>query len=171
MTFTIPAITTMNLMNFFQSVFTGYANYSESGGPTYSTDVMEALNDADNMTQLMDNVAASMTDYIRNVSSTVEHGTAWGSESFVHVRWAWLVLPLALAPLSFLFLLSAIWISGHHNVKVWKSSSLATIFHGLEHPPKPDGAVNRRSEMEEAAKQLKVRLKQTSDDSHNLMLS
>lgn len=170
-TFSLNYLTAENLVYFLQPAFTGSANYSESGTPSYSTDVMEALNEAENMTQLMDNVAASMTNYIRNVSSIGEHGTAWELETFVHVRWAWLVLPLALAPLSFLFLLSAIWISGHHNIKVWKSSSLATVFHGLEHPPKPDVAINRRSEMEELARGLRVRLRQTSDERYKLMLS
>jgi hypothetical protein len=157
--------------------FDGSANQSnyQSGSSVrttlFSSNVMQALYEAEDLGALMETVAVSLTDYIRNISSTPQYGTVWGEETYVHIRWLWLILPMTLAPMSLFFLLSTIWISSRRDVKVWKSSILATIFHGLENPIGPDIAINRPSEMGEVAKRMRVRLTRTSDRSHNLMLT
>jgi len=123
----------------------------------FSSNAMQVINEAEDLGVLMETVAVSLTDYIRNISSTPQYGTVWEEETYVHIRWLWLILPITLAPMSLFFLLSAIWISSHRNVKVWKSSILAIIFHGLENPIGSDIAINRPNEMGEVAKRMRVK--------------
>jgi hypothetical protein len=177
-TFSINSLAALGLANILGwGSFDGSANQSsyQSGSSErttlFSSNVMQALYEAEDLGALMETVAVSLTDYIRNISSTPQYGTVWGEETYVHIRWLWLILPMTLAPMSLFFLLSAIWISSQGNVKVWKSSILATIFHGLENPIGPDIAINRPSEMGEVAKRMRVRLTRTSDASRNLMLT
>jgi hypothetical protein len=56
------------------------------------------------------------------------------------------------------FLALAMLETRHKKAEVWKDSSLALIFHGLEQKGECTGAVNKRSDMEDVAKGMKVRL-------------
>lgn len=67
-------------------------------------------------------------------------GKAWAVQSFVHVRWLWLILPGALVVLSTGFLITTI--VHTRNQYIWKSSPLALLFSDLlvdtPTPPRPD---------------------------------
>lgn len=56
-------------------------------------------------------------------------GKAWTVQSFVHVRWLWLILPGALVVLSTGFLVTTI--VHTRNQYIWKSSPLALLFSDL----------------------------------------
>jgi hypothetical protein len=58
-------------------------------------------------------------------------GTSFTPQIFVSVQWEWLTLPLALIALSLVVLVSTILKGRRHGTKIWKSSSLATLF-GLD---------------------------------------
>lgn len=45
---------------------------------------MQALYEAEDLGALMETVAVSLPDYIRNISST-PHGTVWGEETYAHI--------------------------------------------------------------------------------------
>ena len=47
---------------------------------------------------------------------------------------------------------------------MWKDSSLALVFHGLEQEGERRGVVNKIGCMEDVAKDVKVRLEQTEGD-------
>lgn len=53
-------------------------------------------------------------------------------ETYVHIRWLWLILPVALVIGTFVLLLTTILKSHHDAGGIWKTSVLATLFHGLE---------------------------------------
>ncbi|KAF2088718.1 hypothetical protein K490DRAFT_55353 [Saccharata proteae CBS 121410] len=107
-------------------------------------------NNGENKT--MASLAASMTKLIRTSASsssgssvskrsslgsgggnsTVNNGThalgiTWQSETYVHVRWPWITLPVALEILTLVFLIGTIWRSNVAGVAVWKSSTLALL--------------------------------------------
>ena len=74
-----------------------------------------------------------MTTHIPNKAShklTVV-GCALSTQTFVHVRWYWSILPVGLVFLTAVFLAWTILISIRNSVPIWKSSSLAVIVHGL----------------------------------------
>lgn len=136
--------------------------------PEYTSAIMQALYMIDDLRHLMESVAASLSSHIRSVSSEAVPGKVWAMETYVHVRWIWLMLPMALAPASLLFLLTAIWTSKNGGVGIWKSSGMAVIFHGLEKPLYAND-LHRQSTMEKTWKEIVVRLQRTGDDTQKLV--
>ena len=78
-------------------------------------------------------------------------GTAYRERLFVHVRWAWMVLPVALVVFSVVFLISSMLQTRSNKVKAWKSNPLALLFSDVDRRVKeasqdgmgrPDGLAN-----------------------------
>ncbi|ORY61659.1 uncharacterized protein BCR38DRAFT_487403 [Pseudomassariella vexata] len=86
-------------------------------------------------------VAASMTRILRGSSAKINNetcsinnstsglacGTVWMVETYVHVRWPWMVLPIALEGLALVFLVCTIIKSKSSGVALWKSSTLPLL--------------------------------------------
>lgn len=88
-----------------------------------------------NITSHMEYIAELMTSVIRSSAFTdgieMVNGTAWGQQTYVHLRWQWMSMPLILLFLGLLFLVSAILQSHRGEVDIYKTSVLAVLFHGL----------------------------------------
>lgn len=83
-------------------------------------------------------LAQSLTTWVRtSQNSSVDLGmgeavgTIWRSETVVKVRWAWLSLPCVLLAGTSVVLGFTIMGTRKKQLGVWKSSSLALLFHGL----------------------------------------
>jgi hypothetical protein len=81
------------------------------------------------------NVAETLSAHVRshnldNPNATTLSGTVQFKETYVKVRWAWLILPLVETLLASLLLIGSIVISTGHPL--WKNSVTASLFHGLE---------------------------------------
>jgi len=107
------------------------------------------------------NLTKAMTNDMRSRFSGTKRidGTAWSSERFVEIRWAWITLP-AVSLVGSLVLVCATIAKGRRSqAPVWKSSSLATLFHGLSEETRnrigPDSAT---SQIEALSTKLRVRL-------------
>lgn len=72
--------------------------------------------------------------------------------TYVRVRWIWLTLTAVLIISSAAFLALAMLETRYKKAEVWKDSSLALIFHGLEQKRESTGVVNKLSDMEDVAK-------------------
>ena len=85
---------------------------------------------------LLQNISISMTNLIRNADSTTAPviGKVWTAETIVHVQWIWFIYPIAMILLTLVFLVATIVQSSSQDIKVWKSSILAVLFHGLDDP-------------------------------------
>jgi hypothetical protein len=59
-------------------------------------------------------------------------GQAFQLNVVVHVRWAWLVLPVLLVVCSAVFLVLSVLQTRSSRVNAWKSSPLALLFSGVE---------------------------------------
>jgi len=136
-----------------------------SGSP--GLDITEVLYYRDDLSRIMAEVATSFSTYLRSLPAPNNRavGTAWKMETFIHVRWGWLILPILVVLMGVVFLLSAI--IRTRRLAVWKSSILAILFHGLgDHPKRPaQGLV----EMDDAAKDIRVRLKLTREGGWGLV--
>ncbi|KAL9625452.1 MAG: hypothetical protein Q9160_000515 [Pyrenula sp. 1 TL-2023] len=142
------------------------ADLSESG----RISIGRALQKAENIPQLLESLANSMSDRIRSSANATQiRGTAYQSVTFIHVRWAWLALPVALITCACVLLVLMITLTSKPDSLLWKSSSLALLFHGLEHQraasaPAENGPKHERwatstlSEMEDTATKLRVQL-------------
>ncbi|KAI9712054.1 MAG: hypothetical protein M1820_001763 [Bogoriella megaspora] len=83
---------------------------------------------------LLSDLATSMTVAMRSFTSGVQEvrGVAETMESYVHVRWAFLALPLAVVVSAALFLVCVIWRTKRVGCKAWKGSALAILRCGLD---------------------------------------
>lgn len=147
--------------------FSGSLIYGESSG---NPAILSVLNSTDDLGGLMDTIAISLSNRMRNVSSLAVTGQAFSMQNYVHVRWIWLILPVALAPASMLFLTIVMWRSRTENIKIWKSSGLASMFHGLEdHTPRATERLDQQTEMEDVSRRMFVSLRRTDNHVERLV--
>ena len=145
-----------------------------SGSQSFSSDIIHAFFEADNISERIDNLAVSMSNNIRQQNSSGSKpfpGTAWGSETFVHVRWAWLAYPLTVLLISLMSLALTIFQTTRFKVNVWKSSTLALLFHGQQIQLSDDSEMpaNTLSRMTQKSSHLHVELVKSADERWNLL--
>ncbi|POS72857.1 hypothetical protein DHEL01_v208754 [Diaporthe helianthi] len=109
-----------------------------SGATFFDTDIVQAFywnyyQYPSGLDMLMDDLSVSLTVAFRSLwGSEAVNGTALRYESFVFVRWGF-ITPLVLSvTLTTAFLAQAMYHSWRCDAKLWKSSLLAVLFHGLE---------------------------------------
>lgn len=90
-------------------------------------------------------------------------GTSQLPATRVHVRWQWIALPLTLTVFSIVLLGVAIERSEGAGKVIWKSSILATLFHGVQGWDAKELDHRSLSEMEKAAKGMNVALTSGTD--------
>lgn len=151
-------IITKYLQNYLNG--TAMADASKLSDFTFQPETMQSLFNHGNASlqtvgNIFANLAISMSNSIRQSGGELAQGLTYKNEVYIHVRWAWLALPISLVLLGIIFL--AITISQSANVDIWKSSSLALLYHGLQDGQHHD-AVDSIQEMEELAKDHQVTL-------------
>lgn len=106
----------------------------------------------------MDNIALSVTNTIRSaIYSSNVTGTVMYPMVFIDVVWPWYILPITLTFSAAVLLAATIWLSSGRRAVVWKSSSLALLFHGISNI-ESDARPEHAEGMEEKAKQMTVQL-------------
>lgn len=104
------------------------------------------------------NIATSMTNAIRNSEQgTTFAGTAFRDQIKIHVSWPWIILPVTVILGGNLLLLVTIVQSRRTRMPLWRSSSLAILYHGFESFDRSEPLATM-SQMEEAAELRRVRL-------------
>ena len=110
-----------------------------SSGPTYfASDIVQTFywdyyQYATGLETAMSDLATAMTVAFRSFNgATPVRGVAFSFESYVHVRWGWIALPVVVVLLAAVFLGAAVWQSWRGRVGVWKSSALAVLFCGVD---------------------------------------
>lgn len=83
----------------------------------------------DGLESTVSNIASTLTHYTRDMGDFFVLGTMGVTNSYVHVRWLWLILPAALIVLGAIFLASTAFIS--MQLKLWKTSVLLSCTMGL----------------------------------------
>lgn len=113
--------------------------YNSYGGPYTSPDAIEFNPTISVVQEIFDRLAQSLTTWIRtsqgnsfDLGMGQAVGVTWTSETIMKVQWAWLALPCVLLAGTLLFLCFTIIRTQKQHLGIWKSSSLALLFHGLE---------------------------------------
>ncbi|KAK5663829.1 hypothetical protein OQA88_32 [Cercophora sp. LCS_1] len=118
-----------------------------------------------NVTELTDRIRAHVEAVMLDYNPAVHMGQAFFPETFIRVRWEWLVLPLGVTILSVVLLVISIF-SSRHQVLL-KDSSIALLAHGID-GFKAGGVGIQGQEskevLEEWAQKRRVRLGRTRDD-------
>ncbi|KAK5958482.1 hypothetical protein OHC33_000325 [Knufia fluminis] len=119
--------------------------------------------------QTFENIAKSLSKLALDESWETVSGQAISMLPFVTVRWYWLTLPALLNLLVLLFLVLTMIATREQKAPLWKSSTLALLFHGLEDDEIRISNAETVSEMNQAAEHTTVRLRR-SDRSEVILL-
>jgi len=114
-----------------------------------------ALYNIENIAERWEQMAESMTNAVRsgaNASDVV--GRELREETFIHVTWTWIILPVAVVLFAVTLVVLSILASKIEKKRLWKSSSMALLFARL--PGFSDSGIEWRdiNHMEKIAKDL-----------------
>ncbi|KAJ5408174.1 hypothetical protein N7509_002057 [Penicillium cosmopolitanum] len=166
-TFAVNAFSKLAMANSLKPLLKGKASRFMSNRPDYSSDTIEALygmqGNYTDINSVFQSLASSLTVNARSkVCAAPVNGTAWTDQSYVRVRWEWLILPGGLVALSLVFMI--ITIIHTRNQYIWKSSPLALLFSDLQVDAastlKPDPTLKG---METTSRNMQVWLETTAD--------
>jgi hypothetical protein len=123
---------------------------------------------------VMSRIAASYTKRALLASNTTVEGAVYIPEVYVSVEWFWILHPAALTALALVFLVATIFVNHCRRLKLWKTSILAVLYHGLTRfEGEDEEAENDRhgtvSRMEKTSRGVRVELT-TVDEKRGLML-
>ena len=140
------------------------------GGPDPSSALATSFYAGQNFTQAVENIATSVSRYIRGLSEDTTIGQAHNVQVYVKVKWKWLAFPVVLVVSGLALLVVAIIQTSRSGLEVWKSSSLPLWFHGPQNGRinsfgGPLERVNTLVEMEKEAGQIQVTLGKLDDGS------
>lgn len=139
--FNITCSTTCTLLDWFLNDFSRRQDSSDAQliypDPNNNENlpaVMKILGRSQNLTKTFENVAASLTKWIRNRSMQTEPFVGTSTEWVIRIRisWGFLTLPIGALLGGCLFCLLSIWETRRVGLPAWRGSSLATLAHGLD---------------------------------------
>ncbi|KAK3112095.1 hypothetical protein LTR53_011990 [Teratosphaeriaceae sp. CCFEE 6253] len=113
-----------------------------------------------NVSRTMQDMARSLTNELRQgPESEAVPGMVAYSVAYIEVRWAWLAYLVSLCGLAIAFLFAAMITSWRRHSPIWKSSSLALLFHGCSGAGLFSGReIDDVSAMERAARDVRAYL-------------
>lgn len=118
-----------------------------------------AFSQFDDIAELVDEVANSMTEAFRtSANNTVLDGVALSSVTYIKITWLPLILPIALVLMTFTMLIVMIIRNNQRGMPIWKSSSLALLFHEFSGWEGSKAAVTGPEEVEKQAKSMRTRV-------------
>jgi hypothetical protein len=110
-----------------------------------------------------------LTTFGLNATTNRVTGYTTIPEAYVHVRWQWMIFPVALELATLTLFILVVIHSRREGVPIWKSSILAIIYHSVEElrnersPP-----TERLSDMQSAAEATAVGLWKSDDGLHRM---
>lgn len=170
-----------NMQTGFTSIFAVYLGMSTGGGQSPALSQWLYTANGGNTSQTLESVANSITNQMRGAAnSTQVAGTALLPLVFVSVQWSWsvdtrhrpqnwteqeltvsrLAYPAGLAVLALAFLICSIIASTSRSSLIWKSSSLALLYHQLDDWDEREAYIRDIRAMEKQARGMQVRLVQ-----------
>lgn len=133
--------TTYTLLNWFRNEFSRRKKlrnkeliYPDSQSGETQPVVISILGTSTNLTRTFENVAASLSKWMRNRSLQTEPFVGDGKEWVVRIRvsWEFLILPIGALLGGCVFCGLSIWETRDLRLPAWRGSSLATLAHGLD---------------------------------------
>lgn len=69
-----------------------------------------------NLSLITENIARGMTEHIRTgPNSTISNGVAYQNETYIHVKWPWVILPITVVAGAGVFLACSIGLNSRHK--------------------------------------------------------
>lgn len=166
--FAVNAVDIVNTFGLLGSAFT--ADWTLDDVMIPPSDISFLLLTTPNISQIVSNVATSLTNHIRRSPSSTEIlGKAFRDETFIHVRWPWFILPASLVALAALTLQLTIIVNHRDGALLWKSSLLPLLFHGFADPL--DASPEKLSSIEVRSRAVEAQLRTTGERGCRFVLS
>lgn len=161
-TFNISWLSLISMSNSLSPLLKGKGSLFVSNRPDWSSETARAIyGQQGNLTEIssmFDSLTSSLTTHARSkVCAATTNGTTWTVESYVHVRWLWMILPIALVAFTLVFFIATIW--NTRNQFIWKSSPLALLFSNVDAPE----VHPELSRMEKTSQRIKAKLETTAN--------
>jgi hypothetical protein len=148
-------------------IVTGYMNQLFEVSNSDPTAVV--LYQSSNVSQLLASMADNMSNVVRSsMNATNIIGQVQQEEVYIHVTWAWLILPGSVVFLAAMLLIASILATKLEGKRLWKSSSLALLFAKLEGRDS-DISWHDTTELDEVAETTKARLSLGPDNELNFV--
>ncbi|CAG8134534.1 unnamed protein product [Penicillium nalgiovense] len=143
---------TMHLTTAFTTVFTRFDGRAPPG-----VVLATILYKSNNITESFSRMATSMTDNIRSgIGQTKVDGRAYQTETFIHVRWLWAILPIVTVILS-LSLFTATVIVSRGQPVLWKSSVFPLLMGLLQIAPEHEITnIRHLGQIQSMSKEIKI---------------
>lgn len=170
-TYNVSWLSQLAMANSLQPLLKGKGSLFVSNRPDWSSETARAIygqqGNFSEINALFDSLASSLTTHARSkVCDAGVGGTTWTVESYVHVRWAWMALPIVLVVFTLIFFAATIWNTRHQFI--WKSSPLALLFSNLSAETTATAPTGievhpELSKMEKTSQRIKARLETTAN--------
>ncbi|KAJ5722448.1 hypothetical protein N7488_000483 [Penicillium malachiteum] len=124
---------------------------------------MHDIMSTNNITDVVKSVSTAITDTIRagDVSSRIP-GKAFITETYIHVKWAWVIFPLFVVLASTLLLLATTVLT--RDAVLWNSSVLPLLMGYLDIAPEYNfSGLRSVSEANQLSKKIKVTMEHEND--------
>lgn len=155
---------TVGTRDYLASILSTSWASSNAGSDSSPPILAQTLYASQDITLMMENLAASMTKHIRaSRNHTSIPGQALSNVTYVKVHWGWLSLLIATTGMSVVFLLIVIILSHLSDTFLWKSNSLALLFHGLDGWSSRELDATKVATMTRMASTMEGQLKRDSD--------
>lgn len=141
-----------------------YSTFGFYTEPTLKSTALQKMRTT-NLTTVVHSLAASLTKLGLDLSNVTVYGNVSTTENYVQAEWKWLIFPMALEALGILLLVATIAISHVQHTRLWKSSVLPLLYHGLDDVLQIQAPPQDVFGMEELARGTKVRMMVTDSDS------
>lgn len=147
-----------NTWYYLNHTVTGLLSYyhSEMKGLSGVIDVI--MNGVENVDEAMNSMTASMSDAMRSDSTgfTIP-GKAFRDESYIHVRWPWIILPSLAVLFSIMLFIATAITSRRLNTMLWKDSVLPLLMFRLQTDSAEDiESLSKVDEAERISRNIKV---------------
>lgn len=124
-----------------------------------------------NFSRTFELVALALTKAVReatNATSAVV-GNVQYTTTLIRVDWEWFIYPAALMLISLIFMTLTLLFSTERNMVIWKASSLAILFHGLQNADGDVMQTRTSKDMDSTAKKTWAKLSAADDGSLRLV--
>lgn len=168
--YNVSWLSPLALSNSLGPLMKGSGSLFISNRPDWSSETARAIYGTEgNITEIgsvFHSLASALTTHARSkVCDCRVKGITWTVESYVRVRWPWMILPGALVVFTLVFFVATVFNTRHQFI--WKSSPLALLFSNLAteeaHTREEFEMHPHLSKMEKTSQKIKARLETTAN--------
>ncbi|RPB17792.1 hypothetical protein P167DRAFT_569531 [Morchella conica CCBAS932] len=158
---TAPAHASLVGSHGLAAALTGSARSSaNSTTQLFTSDILRGFAQDPDIARTMERVSTALTNRLRNLDRTAQKamGESYTVQSFIRVRWMWLLYPVTLWTASLVFLICVVVETRGRGMRAWGASQLALVWYGLDAETRGRVRDGGWEEMKEVAERMWVKL-------------